>query len=102
VLGRRLAAFPRRDSLPGIMSLLARSSVVASAYWTRERKTAQAASLYLRIPVADFRLLAFDRVDEIAQRGYDWTREKVRLWWGGQGEPPTSPSPIRGEGRGEG
>jgi predicted acylesterase/phospholipase RssA/CRP-like cAMP-binding protein len=84
VLGRRIGAFPRRDVLPGIMTLLARSSVVASAYWTRERRTAQAASLYLRIPVADLRLMAFDRVDEIAQRGYEWTREKVRLWWGGQ------------------
>jgi predicted acylesterase/phospholipase RssA len=84
VLGRRIGAFPRRDGLPGIMTLLARSSVVASVYWTRERKTAQAASLYLRIPVADLRLMAFDRVDDIEQRGYDWTREKVRLWWGGQ------------------
>jgi predicted acylesterase/phospholipase RssA len=86
VLARRVGVFPQRDSLPGIMTLLARSSVAASAYWTRERKTAQAASLYLRIPVADFRLLAFDRVDEIVQRGYEWTREKVRLWWGGQAQ----------------
>ena len=39
------------------------------------------ASLYLRIPVADLRLLAFERIDEIAARGYESTREKIRAWW---------------------
>jgi predicted acylesterase/phospholipase RssA len=63
------------------MSLLTRSSVVASVYWARERRTADAASLYLRIPVADFRLLDFERVDEIAQRGYASSRDAVHAWW---------------------
>jgi predicted acylesterase/phospholipase RssA len=63
------------------MSLLTRSSVVASVYWARERRTADAASLYLRIPVADFRLLGFERVDEIAERGYTCSHEAIRAWW---------------------
>jgi predicted acylesterase/phospholipase RssA len=63
------------------MSVLTRSSFVASVYWARERHTAEQASLYLRVPVADLRLLAFERIDDIAARGYDATREAIRAWW---------------------
>ncbi len=69
-----------RSEMPSIMSLLTRSALVASVYWTRERRAAEAASLYLRIPVADLRLLAFDRIDEIAARGYEATRVAIRAW----------------------
>jgi len=31
--------------------------------------------------VADLRLLAFERIDAIAARGYDATREAIRTWW---------------------
>jgi predicted acylesterase/phospholipase RssA len=78
VLWERL--HPRGGELPSIMSLLTRSALVASVYWARERHTAEAASLYLRIPMADMRLLAFDRIDEIAARGYAATREAIRGW----------------------
>jgi predicted acylesterase/phospholipase RssA len=79
------------------MSLLTRSSVVASVYWARERRTADAASLYLRIPVTDFRLLDFERVDEIAQRGYEASRDQVRAWW--QREQAASTAAQRSEAR---
>ena len=62
------------------MSLLTRSALVASVYWARERRAAEAASLYLRIPVADLRLLAFERIDEIVARGYESTRDAIRSW----------------------
>jgi predicted acylesterase/phospholipase RssA/CRP-like cAMP-binding protein len=78
VLWERL--HPGGGELPSIMSLLTRSALVASVYWARERHTAEAASLYLRIPMADMRLLAFDRIDEIAARGYAATREAIRGW----------------------
>jgi len=81
LLWQRLRPWARRRAFPSIMSLLTRSSVVASVYWARERRTADAASLYLSIPVADFRLLDFERVDEIAQRGYAASRETLRAWW---------------------
>jgi predicted acylesterase/phospholipase RssA len=55
--------------------------LLISVYWTRERRTAEQASLYLRIPVSDLRLLAFERIDAIASRGYEATREAVRTWW---------------------
>jgi predicted acylesterase/phospholipase RssA/CRP-like cAMP-binding protein len=81
VLWRRINPWSAPGDVPGIMSLLTRSSLVASVYWTRERRAAEAASLYLRVPVADLRLLAFERIDEIAARGYDSTREAIAAWW---------------------
>jgi predicted acylesterase/phospholipase RssA/CRP-like cAMP-binding protein len=81
LLWRRMRPGARQRGLPSIMSLLTRSSVVASVYWARERRTADAASLYLRVPVADFRLLGFERIDDIAQRGYASSREAIRAWW---------------------
>jgi predicted acylesterase/phospholipase RssA/CRP-like cAMP-binding protein len=80
MLWERLHPGTERSELPSIMSLLTRSALVASVYWTRERRAADAASLYLRIPVADLRLLAFDRIDEIAARGYAATRGAIRAW----------------------
>jgi predicted acylesterase/phospholipase RssA/CRP-like cAMP-binding protein len=78
VLWNRLA---KRARPPTMMSVITRSSFVASIHWARERHTAEQASLYLRIPVADLKLLAFERIDDIAARGYDATREAVREWW---------------------
>ncbi len=81
VLWERFVPRPGAARPPTIMSVLTRSSFVASVYWTRERRTAEQASLYLRIPVADLRLLAFERIDAIASRGYEATREAIRNWW---------------------
>ena len=81
LLWQRLNPWTARSEVPSIMSLLTRSALVASVHWARERGTAGAASLYLRIPVADLRLLAFERIDEIAARGYESTREPIRAWW---------------------
>jgi predicted acylesterase/phospholipase RssA len=81
LLWQRFRPWAPKSEVPTIMTLLTRSSVVASVYWTRERRTAEAASLYLRIPVADFRLLAFERLDDIAERGYLSARDAIRAWW---------------------
>jgi predicted acylesterase/phospholipase RssA/CRP-like cAMP-binding protein len=82
VLWTRLA---KRARPPTMMSVITRSSFVASIHWARERHTAEQASLYLRIPVADLKLLAFERIDDIAARGYDATREAIGRWWAGRG-----------------
>jgi NTE family protein len=82
MLWERMHPGAARSELPSIMSLLTRSALVASVYWARERHTAEAASLYLRVPMADMRLLAFDRIDEIAARGYAATRDAIRAWSG--------------------
>jgi predicted acylesterase/phospholipase RssA/CRP-like cAMP-binding protein len=84
MLWERIHPKVARGEMPSIMSLLTRSALVASVYWTRERRTAEAASLYLRIPVADLRLLAFDRIDEIVARGYEAARGAIRSWSSGR------------------
>jgi predicted acylesterase/phospholipase RssA/CRP-like cAMP-binding protein len=81
VLWNRLA---KRARPPTMMSVITRSSFVASIHWARERHTAEQASLYLRIPVADLKLLAFERIDDIAARGYEATREAIASWWAGR------------------
>jgi predicted acylesterase/phospholipase RssA len=84
VLWQRLGPRASRIELPTIMNVLTRSALVASIYSARERHAAEAASLYLRVPVTDLRLLAFERVDEIARRGYESTREAIHAWWAEQ------------------
>jgi predicted acylesterase/phospholipase RssA len=81
VLWERFAPHAGRARPPTIMSVLTRSTFVASVHWGRERRTAEQASLYLNIPLADLRLLAFERIDDIAARGHEATRELVRAWW---------------------
>jgi NTE family protein len=80
MLWERIHPGAARSEVPSIMSLLTRSALVASVYWARERRAAEAASLYLRIPVADLRLLAFERIDEIVARGYEAARGAIRSW----------------------
>jgi len=80
MLWERINPTIARSEMPSIMSLLTRSALVASVYLTRERRTAEAASLYLRIPLADLRLLDFDRIDEIVTRGYEATRDAIHTW----------------------
>jgi len=84
MLWERLHPGAARSGIPSIMSLLARSALVASVYWNRERRAAETASLYLRIPMADLRLLAFDRIDEIVARGYEAARDAVSAWANGR------------------
>lgn len=80
MLWERMHPGNARSELPSIMSLLTRSALVASVHWTRERRTAEAASLYLRIPMADLRLLDFGRIDEIVARGYEAARDAIHAW----------------------
>jgi predicted acylesterase/phospholipase RssA/CRP-like cAMP-binding protein len=80
MLWERLHPGAARSGIPSIMSLLARSALVASVYWNRERRMADTASLYLRIPMADLRLLDFDRIDEIVARGYEAARSAIGKW----------------------
>jgi NTE family protein len=80
MLWQRLHPGAARSGIPSIMSLLARSALVASVYWNRERRMAETASLYLRIPMADLRLLDFDRIDEIVARGYEAACGAIGKW----------------------
>jgi predicted acylesterase/phospholipase RssA/CRP-like cAMP-binding protein len=81
LLRQRLNPFTRASPPPYILNLLTRSSLVASIIAEREKHARAAASLYLKIPVDDVKLLAFDAIEEIADRGYETTRDAVASWW---------------------
>jgi predicted acylesterase/phospholipase RssA len=81
ILWQRLNPF--RVSAPPtyILDLLTRSSLIASIIAEREKHARAAASLYLKIPADDVKLLAFGAIDAIAARGYETTRDAVASWW---------------------
>jgi NTE family protein len=81
VLWRRLNPFAAPLDVPYISSVLMRSVVVASLARERERRAAETASLYLKMPVDDWRLLDFDRLDAIAARGYEASAAAIGAWW---------------------
>ncbi len=96
VLWQRITDRATAREMPTIMSLLTRSSLVASVYWARERRLMEAASLYMRIPLADLRLLAFERIDEIVARGYQAARDPVHAWYRGHLASAEKPGGLGG------
>jgi predicted acylesterase/phospholipase RssA len=83
ILWQRLNPFSRAAPTPYILNLLTRSSLIASIIAEREKHARAAASLYLKIPAGEGKLLAFDAIEEIADRGYEATRDAVASWWEG-------------------
>jgi predicted acylesterase/phospholipase RssA/CRP-like cAMP-binding protein len=81
LLRQRLSPFTQAPPPPYILNVLTRSSLVASIIAEREKQARAAASLYLKIPAEDVKLLAFDAIEEIADRGYEATRDAVASWW---------------------
>ncbi len=81
VLWQRLNPFRHSVPPPYILNLLTRSSLIGSIITEREKHARAAASLYLKIPAGDVKLLAFDAIEAIAARGYDTTRDAVASWW---------------------
>ena len=71
---------------PYILNLLTRSSLIGSIIAEREKHARAAASLYLKVPAHDVKLLAFDAIEETANRGYEATHEAVADWWEGCAE----------------
>jgi predicted acylesterase/phospholipase RssA/CRP-like cAMP-binding protein len=87
VLARRLNPFASSLEVPYISSLLMRTVVVASLMRQRERRIAETASLYLKMPVDDWGLLDFKQLDAIAARGYEASAERIREWWASHQTP---------------
>ena len=60
-----------------------RSAMVSSVSATGRTALREGIDLGLAPPVQDVGLFAFDRLDEIAERGYRAALEPVRAWWEG-------------------
>jgi NTE family protein/lysophospholipid hydrolase len=80
-LWQRVRPFGKRLDLPYISSVLMRSALVGSIVGDRERRAAETASLYLKLPVSDWGLLEFEKLDEIALRGHQASAGRVKEWW---------------------
>jgi len=84
LLARRLNPFAAPLDVPYISHVLMRSVLVASLVRARSRRTAEAASLYLKMPVDEWGLLEFTALDAIAARGYEASAAPIRAWWEGR------------------
>jgi predicted acylesterase/phospholipase RssA len=87
----RLRGAGARSSVPTIFEILMRSAMVSSIGAAGRIALREGIDLRLAPPVQDFGLFAFDRLDELAERGYRAALEPLRAWWerlragGGQG-----------------
>ena len=86
VLWQHINPFSQSVSMPNIMSVLTRSTLVAGAVAARRRLREAETGLYLKIPVDDWKLLDFGPIDEISNRGFESSIEKVKDWWAELGE----------------
>ncbi len=84
LLWRLIRPFGREAIPVSVLHVLARSGVVASIAADRKHRTAEHASLYLKVPVAEWGLLDFKAFEAIAARGYESTRDAVVRWWTSQ------------------
>jgi NTE family protein/lysophospholipid hydrolase len=80
-LWQRVRPFGQRLDLPYISSVLMRSALVGSIVGDRERRAAETASLYLKLPVSDWGLLEFEKLDDIALRGHQASAGRIQEWW---------------------
>jgi predicted acylesterase/phospholipase RssA len=82
-LWRRLRGAGAGWTVPTIFEILMRSAMVSSIGATGRPALREGVELALAPRVQDFGLFAFDRLDEIAERGYRAALEPVRAWWEG-------------------
>lgn len=78
VLRSRMNPFEPTIRVPGIGATIMRTLTVASE--RKSREVERMADYYLRPPISGFRVDEYSRIDEIAEAGYQYTREEIRGW----------------------
>lgn len=78
---QRLNPWAQPPDVPGIHSVLVRSTLVASVRARNDNLADQRLSLYLQPAVDRWGILDFKSLDEIAQAGYCGCKEPLRTWW---------------------
>jgi NTE family protein/lysophospholipid hydrolase len=78
VLWDRIFSSHRTISVPNIVDLLMRATMVGSIHKTNDVKVA--ADLYLQPPLGQFKLLDFKALDEIVKVGYEYARKELTGW----------------------
>ncbi len=85
VLWERINPLGKAALVPDIVTILARSTVVASTLMSRGRPPSGPHTLRLALPVADWGMFEFGSVEPLAERGYEASIEPIREWWAGVG-----------------
>ena len=78
MLRSRLNPFDNTIRVPGIPATVMRTMWVASE--RKSREVEQDAEFCLHPPVERFRLDERSRIEEIAEVGYEYTKEEIRTW----------------------
>ena len=89
LLGRRLSPVHEEAEVPGLMSILTRTAVLGSI--ANDARARDAADLYLRMPVDAFGMLEMDRIDEIVEAGYAYSRNALEAGRAGGADAPWYP-----------
>ncbi len=64
--------------VPGLFNILSRVSALSSI--TAKEKLKQQADLFIKVPVAGYKMFGWDRVDELVELGYRVGMEAVEKW----------------------
>lgn len=78
VLWNRMLPVGGSMNVPNILDVLLRATMVGSIHLTNAVKGA--ADLYLQPPLNQFKLLDFKAIDDIAEVGYTYTKERLEGW----------------------
>ncbi len=87
VLRSRLNPLEETIPVPGILTVLSRVTEISSR--AAVNRTKALADLYLQLPLGDWKLLEFEAIDAIAERGYELAIEPLRAWRRRAGEKAT-------------
>lgn len=63
--------------IPGIMDIMMRSALLASAQ--HEKRVKECSHLYLQPPVGDYKLMDMNKITEIAEAGYRYTQDILEM-----------------------
>jgi NTE family protein/lysophospholipid hydrolase len=86
LLWNRLLPAQKRIAVPGIIDILMRTTMLASAARTAQVK--RSVDLYLRPPTDGFGMLEFERMEALVECGYRYTLEAAAGWRGGRPPAP--------------
>ena len=79
ILWSRFNRFSRASAIPSMAAVLQRSAEIASIVMQREALL-RGIDLYIRVPVAQFGLLDFDKATDIIAAGHRVAREQLAAW----------------------
>jgi predicted acylesterase/phospholipase RssA len=71
ILLNKLLRREQHMDIPGIMDIMMRSALLASAQ--HEKRVKECSHLYLRLPVGDYKLMDMNKISEIVEAGYRYT-----------------------------